>query len=121
MPLNSCFLERKTSSTVQPVEGTGRRTFLKRSGLAASSMALLGNFPLGWLPKARAGNPPPARTADAGSAGAGPRPDAATTASRGPAGHWRLLAFSLGGGRSWFCEFRGVNRNVCTQLAQRDR
>src|SRR3982074_2095148 len=83
MPLNSCFLERKTSSTVQPVESTGRRSFLKRLGLAASSMALLGNFPLGWLPKARAGNPPPARTADAGSAGAGPRPDAATTASRG--------------------------------------
>src|SRR5882762_1629259 len=81
MPLNSCFLERKTSSTVQPVESTGRRSFLKRSGLAASSMALLGNFPLDWLPKASAGNPPPARTADAGSAG--PGPDAATTASRG--------------------------------------
>jgi alkyl sulfatase BDS1-like metallo-beta-lactamase superfamily hydrolase len=77
MPLNSCFQKRKTSSTVQPVERSGRRGFLKRLGLAASSMALLGNFPLGCS------NPPPTKTADAGSAGAGPQPDAATTASRG--------------------------------------
>jgi Metallo-beta-lactamase superfamily len=83
MSLRSHFLRPQTSLTAQPSDSTGRRTFLKRSGLAASSLALLGNFPLGWLPKASAGNPPPERTADAGSAGAGPRPDSATTALRG--------------------------------------
>jgi hypothetical protein len=83
MSLRSRFLKPKTSSTAQPSDSTGRRTFLKRSGLAASSLALLCNFPLGWSPKARAGKLPRARTADAGSAGVGPRPEAATTASRG--------------------------------------
>ena len=86
MPLSYCFQKRKTSSAVQPVERSARRTFLKRLGLAASSTTLLGNFPLGC------NNPPPARTADAGSASAGL--DAATTASHGvtPGVHPELRA-----------------------------
>ncbi|UVO27144.1 twin-arginine translocation signal domain-containing protein [Bradyrhizobium arachidis] len=38
----------------------GRRTFLKRSGVAAGALAALGNLPLGGLRKAEAGPPPPA-------------------------------------------------------------
>ena len=37
-----------------------RRTFLKRSGVAAGALAALGNLPLGGLRKAEAGPPPPA-------------------------------------------------------------
>jgi formate dehydrogenase major subunit len=39
--------------------GTDRRTFLKRSGLAAGGLAVLGNLPLGAIRKADAGAPPP--------------------------------------------------------------
>ena len=81
MSLRPRFPGRNASSTVRPSYNTGRRSFLTRSALAASSLAVLGIFPLAWWRKARADAK--ARTADAGSAGAGPRPDAATTASRG--------------------------------------
>jgi formate dehydrogenase major subunit len=37
-----------------------RRTFLKRSGVAAGALAMLGDLPLGGLRKAEAGPPPPA-------------------------------------------------------------
>ena len=37
-----------------------RRTFLKRSGLAAGTLAALGNLPLGAVRRAEAGPPPPA-------------------------------------------------------------
>jgi formate dehydrogenase major subunit len=37
-----------------------RRTFLQQSGLAAGSLAVLGNLPLGAIRKAEAGPPPPA-------------------------------------------------------------
>ncbi|MDB5500691.1 MAG: hypothetical protein JWR89_593 [Tardiphaga sp.] len=40
--------------------GTDRRTFLKRSGLAAGGLAVLGGLPLGAVRKADAGVPPPA-------------------------------------------------------------
>jgi formate dehydrogenase major subunit len=40
----------------QPENGSDRRTFLKRSGLAAGA---LGNLPLGGVRKAEAGPPPP--------------------------------------------------------------
>jgi formate dehydrogenase major subunit len=40
--------------------GLDRRTFLKRSGLAAGALAALGNLQLGSLRKAEAGPPPPA-------------------------------------------------------------
>ncbi|QJP16841.1 formate dehydrogenase subunit alpha [Starkeya sp. ORNL1] len=46
-------------STAAPVGGTDRRTFLKRSGLAAGGLAVLGNLPLGAVRKAEAGPPPP--------------------------------------------------------------
>src|SRR5262245_66091643 len=36
-----------------------RRTFLRRSGLAAGSLATLGSLPLGSVRKAEAGPPPP--------------------------------------------------------------
>ena len=39
--------------------GSDRRTFLKRSGLAAGALAALGNLPLGGVRKAEAGPPPP--------------------------------------------------------------
>ena len=46
-----------------PVSSAGndldRRTFLKRSGLAAGALAALGNLPLGAIRKAEAGPPPP--------------------------------------------------------------
>jgi formate dehydrogenase major subunit len=42
-----------------PAGGTDRRTFLKRSGLAAGGLAVLGNLPLGAVRKADAGAPPP--------------------------------------------------------------
>ncbi len=45
--------------TASHVEGTDRRTFLKRSGVAAGSLAVLGNLPLGAIRKADAGPPPP--------------------------------------------------------------
>jgi formate dehydrogenase major subunit len=41
-------------------DGLDRRSFLKRSGLAAGALAALGNLPLGGLRKAEAGPPPPA-------------------------------------------------------------
>jgi formate dehydrogenase major subunit len=41
-------------------EGLDRRTFLRRSGLAAGSLATLGALPLGSVRKAKAGPPPPA-------------------------------------------------------------
>src|ERR1700710_1133986 len=81
VPLKSWFLNRKASSAVHPGDSSARRTFLKRLGLTASSLPLIGIFLLGCSPKDGAGDPPRARTADAGSAGA--RPDAAATASRG--------------------------------------
>jgi formate dehydrogenase major subunit len=40
-----------------------RRTFLKRSGLAAGTLAALGNLPLGTVRRAEAGPPPPAGAA----------------------------------------------------------
>jgi formate dehydrogenase major subunit len=40
--------------------GTDRRTFLKRSGLVAGGLAVLGGLPLGAVRKADAGVPPPA-------------------------------------------------------------
>ena len=40
-----------------------RRTFLKRSGVAAGALAALGNLPLGGVRKAEAGPPPPAGAA----------------------------------------------------------
>jgi formate dehydrogenase major subunit len=40
-----------------------RRAFLKRSGVAAGALALLGDLPLGGLRKAEAGPPPPAAAA----------------------------------------------------------
>jgi formate dehydrogenase major subunit len=43
--------------------GSDRRTFLKRSGLAAGVLAALGNLPLGGIRKAEAGPPPPAGAA----------------------------------------------------------
>jgi formate dehydrogenase major subunit len=39
--------------------GTDRRTFLKRSGLTAGGLAVLGNLPLGAVRKVDAGAPPP--------------------------------------------------------------
>jgi formate dehydrogenase major subunit len=39
--------------------GTDRRTFLKRSGVAVGALATLGNLPLDGLRKAEAGPPPP--------------------------------------------------------------
>ncbi|MES0207419.1 formate dehydrogenase subunit alpha [Mesorhizobium sp. LNHC209A00] len=43
--------------------GSDRRTFLKRSGLAVGTLAVLGNLPLGSMRKAEAGPPaPPAAT-----------------------------------------------------------
>jgi alkyl sulfatase BDS1-like metallo-beta-lactamase superfamily hydrolase len=83
MSLRSRFLAWRTNSSAQAGDGTGRRRFLMRSGVAAGSLALFGLFPLAWLRKDPAGFPPRARTADAASAGAGLRPEAATTTSRG--------------------------------------
>jgi formate dehydrogenase major subunit len=40
-----------------------RRTFLKRSGVAAGALAALGSLPLGGVRKAEAGPPPPAGAA----------------------------------------------------------
>ena len=41
-------------------DGVDRRAFLRRSGLAVSSLATLGALPLGSVRKAKAGPPPPA-------------------------------------------------------------
>src|SRR6202023_4223695 len=46
--------------TDQSGSGWDRRTFLKRSGLAAGALTALGNLPLGAIRKAEAGPPPPA-------------------------------------------------------------
>jgi formate dehydrogenase major subunit len=45
---------------VQPEGGFDRRTFLRRSGLVAGSLAVLGSFSLRTVRKAEAGPPPPA-------------------------------------------------------------
>ena len=47
----------------QPRSGLDRRSFLRRSGLAAGSLATLGALPLGTVRKAEAGPPPPAGAA----------------------------------------------------------
>ena len=48
------------SQANQSSGGLDRRTFLKRSGLAAGALAALGDLPLGGVRKAEAGPPPPA-------------------------------------------------------------
>jgi formate dehydrogenase major subunit len=53
---------RGTLATTLPAAATGgldRRSFLRRSGLAAGSLATLGTLPLGATRKAEAGPPPP--------------------------------------------------------------
>ena len=52
--------ELATALAGRPEGRFDRRTFLRRSGLAAGSLAALGSLPLGAIRKAEAGPPPPA-------------------------------------------------------------
>ena len=52
--------EPATALAGRPEGRFDRRTFLRRSGLAAGSLAALGSLPLGAIRKAEAGPPPPA-------------------------------------------------------------